>query len=97
VGRVEASFTNPFAPQFSFYFGPIEATILECLEQAIRAAVPEWSFAEVVTALQAMRAIDLIATVAVIAEIGDLSRLQDPRELMGYPGARALRELHARQ
>src|ERR1700677_4792802 len=56
------------------------------LEQAIRDAVPEWSLAEVVTALQAMRGIDLITAVTVLAEIGDLSRFQNPRELMGYLG-----------
>jgi hypothetical protein len=59
---------------------------IERLEQAIREAVPEWSLAEVVTALQAMRGIDLIAAVGVLAEIGDLSRFQNPRELMGYLG-----------
>jgi hypothetical protein len=41
---------------------------------AIRDAVPEWSLAEVVRALQAMRGIDLVAEVTVLAEIGDLSR-----------------------
>ena len=56
------------------------------LEEAIRDAVPEWSLAEVATALQAMRGIDLIAAVGVLAEIGDLSRFQNPRELMGYLG-----------
>ena len=35
------------------------------LEEAIRDAVPEWSLAEVATALQAVRGIDLIAAVAV--------------------------------
>ena len=34
---------------------------IERLEQAIRAAVPDWSLAEVVTALMAMRGIDLIS------------------------------------
>jgi transposase len=63
-----------------------EGERIERLEQAIRAAVPEWSLAEVVTALQAMRGIDLIAAVGVLAEIGDLSRFQNPRELMGYLG-----------
>ena len=33
-----------------------------------------------------MRGIDLIAAVAILAEIGDLSRFQNPRELMGYLG-----------
>ena len=63
-----------------------ESERIERLEQAIREALPEWSLAEVVTALQAMRGIDLIAAVVVVAEIGDLSRFQNPRELMGYLG-----------
>jgi transposase len=63
-----------------------ESERIERLEQAIREAVPEWSLAEVVAALQAMRGIDLIAAVGVIAEIGDLWRFQNPRELMGYLG-----------
>jgi transposase len=56
------------------------------LEQAIRAAVPDWSLAEVVTALMAMRGIDLISATAFVAEIGDLSRFRTPRELMAYLG-----------
>jgi transposase len=56
------------------------------LEQAIGAAVPEWSLAEVVTALMAMRGIDLISATTFLAEIGDLSRFQTPRELMAYLG-----------
>jgi transposase len=63
-----------------------ESERVERLEQAIREAVPEWSLAEVVTALQAMRGIDLIAAVTVLAEIGDVSRFRNPRELMGYLG-----------
>jgi transposase len=56
------------------------------LEEAIRAAVPDWSLAEVVTALMAMRGIDLVSASAFLAEIGDLSRFQTPRELMAYLG-----------
>lgn len=59
---------------------------IERLEQAIRSAVPDWSLAEVVTALMAMRGIDLISATAFLAEIGDLSRFQSPRELMAYLG-----------
>jgi transposase len=59
---------------------------IERLEQAIRAAVPDWSLAEVVTALMAMRGIDLISATTFLAEIGDLSRFRTPRELMGYLG-----------
>jgi transposase len=56
------------------------------LEQAIRAAVPEWSLAEVVTALMSVRGIDLVAAVTILAELGDLSRFTSPRELMAYLG-----------
>ena len=56
------------------------------LEQAIRVAVPDWSLAEVVTALMAMRGIDLVSASAFLAEIGDLSRFRTPRELMAYLG-----------
>jgi len=63
-----------------------ESERVERVEQAIRDAVPEWSLAEVITALQAMRGIDLVAAVTVLAEIGDLSRFGSPRELMGYLG-----------
>jgi transposase len=59
---------------------------IERLEQAIRAAVPDWSLAEVVTALMAMRGLDLISATTFLAEIGDLSRFQTPRELMAYLG-----------
>ena len=59
---------------------------LERLEQAIRLAVPDWSLAEVVTALMAMRGIDLISAVTFLAEIGDLSRFRTPSELMAYLG-----------
>jgi hypothetical protein len=38
-----------------------ESERVERLEQAIRDATPEWSLAEVVTAFQAMRGLDLIS------------------------------------
>jgi transposase len=56
------------------------------LEQAIAAAVPEWSLAPVVTALMAMRGIDLVSATTLLAEIGDLSRFRTPSELMAYLG-----------
>jgi transposase len=59
---------------------------IERLEEAIRSAVPDWSLADVVTGLMAMRGIDLISATAFLAEIGDLSRFQTPRELMAYLG-----------
>ena len=59
---------------------------LDRLEQAIRGAVPDWSLAEVATALMAMRGIDLIAATTVLTEVGDLSRFRTPHELMAYLG-----------
>jgi transposase len=59
---------------------------IERLEQAIRAAVPDWTLSEVVTALMAMRGIDLVSATTLLAEIGDLSRFRTPRELMAYLG-----------
>lgn len=59
---------------------------IERIEAAIRAAVPEWSLREVVTALQAVRGIDLISAVVLMAEIGDLTRFASAHDLMGYLG-----------
>lgn len=56
------------------------------LEAAIRTAIPDWSLAEVVEALIAMRGIDLVSATTFLAEIGDLTRFRSPRELMGYLG-----------
>jgi transposase len=58
----------------------------ERLEQAIREVIPDWSLAQQVVALQAMRGVDLITAVGVLAEIGDLSRFESPRQLMAYLG-----------
>jgi transposase len=56
------------------------------LEEAIRTAVPDWSLEPVVTALMALRGVDLVTATAFLAEIGDLSRFRTPRELMSYLG-----------
>ena len=56
------------------------------LEQAIRAALADWSLAPTATALMALRGIDLIAATALLAEIGDLTRFGSPRELMAWLG-----------
>jgi transposase len=56
------------------------------LEDAIRAAVPDWSLADVVSALMAMRGMDMVAASAFLAEIGDLSRFPTARSLMAYLG-----------
>jgi transposase len=56
------------------------------LEQAIHAAVPDWSLASSATALMALRGIEFIAATTLLAEIGDLTRFRTPRELMAWLG-----------
>lgn len=56
------------------------------LEQAIHAAVPDWSLAPSVTALMALRGIEFVAATTLLAEIGDLTRFRTPRELMAWLG-----------
>lgn len=58
---------------------------MERLEDAMLEVVPEWSLAQVLAALQAMRGIDLIVAMGVLAE-SNLSRFQNARDLMGYLG-----------
>lgn len=53
---------------------------------AIMDAMPEWSLAKLVTALMAVRGIDLVAAVTIMAELGDLSRFATARELMAFLG-----------
>ena len=53
---------------------------MERFEDAIREVVPEWSLAEAVVAMQAVRGIDLIAAVGVLAELAH-SRLDRLVEL----------------
>ena len=56
------------------------------LEAQIEAALPEWSLAPVVEALQALRGIGLVAAATLMAELGDMTRFTDPRQLMAYVG-----------
>jgi transposase len=59
---------------------------IERLEQAMREAVEDWTLAPAVEALQAMRGIDLIGAITFLAELGDLSRFENPRQVMAYLG-----------
>ncbi len=56
------------------------------LEQAIRDVLADWSLGAIVPGLMAMRGLDTIAAVTILAEIGDLSRFENPRQLMAYLG-----------
>jgi transposase len=56
------------------------------LEASIEAALPDWSLAPVVRALQALRGMALIAAATLVAELGDITRFDNPRQLMAYLG-----------
>jgi transposase len=55
-------------------------------EQALRDALPTWTLSPVVTALQALRGVQLIAAITLVAEIQDFWRFASPRQLMAYLG-----------
>ena len=56
------------------------------LTEALLSSITGWRFEPVVNALQAMRGIAAITAIGLMAEIGDLSRFDHPRKLMGYLG-----------
>ena len=56
------------------------------LEQMLEAQVKDWYFAPVVRALQAMRGMRFSNAVTVVAELGDLTRFDNPRQLMCFLG-----------
>ncbi|MGV2130924.1 IS110 family transposase [Agrobacterium vitis] len=59
---------------------------VERLEKVIEEFVPNWSLAPVVRALQTLRGVDLIVAVTFATEVGDVTRFESPRQLMGYLG-----------
>ena len=63
-----------------------EGERIKRLERAIAEAQPRWSLGGSVTALMALRGLDLIAATTLMAELGDLTRFSTARELMGYIG-----------
>jgi transposase len=56
------------------------------LEQALHAQVHPWRFAPGVEALQALRGVQVTVAVTTVAELGDLTRFDNPRQLMQYLG-----------
>jgi len=56
------------------------------LEAQIEAALPTWSLASVVRALQSLRGVALVAAATLAAELGDVTRFDNPRQLMAYIG-----------
>jgi transposase len=56
------------------------------LTEQIRQLLPQWRFAPLVEALQAMRGVSLIVAVTTVAELGDLSRFDSAEKLMAFLG-----------
>jgi transposase len=59
---------------------------LQRLEQELQAQVQVWRLHPVVEALQALRGVQCTVAVTMVAEIGDLTRCDNPRELMKFLG-----------
>jgi transposase len=59
---------------------------LQRLEQELHEQVKSWRLNPVVEALQALRGIQFTVAVTTVAEIGDLTRFDNPRELMKFLG-----------
>jgi transposase len=56
------------------------------LQAAIEAALPDWSLAPLVRALQALRGMAVVVAATLVAELGDITRFANPRQLMAYLG-----------
>lgn len=59
---------------------------VERLEKVIGEFIPSWSLGPVVRALQPLRGVELIVAVTFATEVGDVTRFESPRQLMGYLG-----------
>jgi transposase len=59
---------------------------LQRLEQELQEHVQPWRLQPVVEALQALRGVQVIVAVPLVAELGDLTRVDNPRPLMKYLG-----------
>jgi transposase len=59
---------------------------LQRLEQELHDQVHTWRLAPVVAALQALRGVQFTIAVTTVAELGDLTRFENPRQLMSYLG-----------
>jgi transposase len=67
-------------------------TVQECSERVnrltrqIEELLPNWVMEPLVKAYQALRGVALIVAVTTVAEVGDLSRFENPGQLMAYLG-----------
>ena len=56
------------------------------LETELHEAVKSWRLYPVVEAIQALRGVELTGAIILVAELGDLTRFDNPRQLMAYLG-----------
>ena len=61
------------------------ARLEQAITEAVKLAPPRMQ--EVINALQALRGIAEISAVTIAAELGEISRFEGARQLMGYSGA----------
>jgi transposase len=59
---------------------------LHRLEQELQEQVKSWRLQPVVEALEALRGVQFTVAVTIVAELGDLTRFENPRQLMKYLG-----------
>jgi transposase len=59
---------------------------LQRLEQELHEHVKTWRLEPVVEALQALRGVQFTVAITLVAELGDLTRFDNPRQLMSYLG-----------
>src|SRR5712692_9891815 len=59
---------------------------LQRLEAELQTQVQTWRWVPVVEAIQALRGVQFTVAVTLIAELGDLTRFDNPRQLMSYLG-----------
>ena len=59
---------------------------LQRLNEQIEVFVKQWRLSPVVEALMSMRGVKMVVAVTVISELGDLSRFDNPKQLMSFLG-----------
>jgi transposase len=71
---------------FQEYIYAIKETTdrIERLTKQIATLVPAWRMAPVVMALQSLRGVSIIVATTMIAELGDLTRLETPKNLWPF-------------
>ena len=79
-------------PHQQLAFEEMQKRVLEAqarvgrLEAALGEAVDAWRFAPLVRNLQALRGIRRVGAATLVAEVGDMTRFDNPKQLMAYVG-----------